>query len=47
MLFSPCKRGSEMQGVPRYDQTLLNSAVPVLFKPFGATPGLEGVKTPW
>ena len=35
MLFSPCNNGNEIQGVPRYDQTLLNSAVPVLFKPLG------------
>ena len=47
MLFSPCNNGNEIQGVPRYDHTLLNSAVPVLFKPLGATPGLEGVKTQW
>ena len=39
---SPCSNGNEIHGVPRYDQTLLNSAVPVLFKPIGATPGLEG-----
>ena len=45
-LFSPSSSGRDIQGVPRYDQTLLNSAVPVLFRPFGATPGLAGVRTP-
>ena len=45
MLFSPCNNGNEIQGVPRYDQTLLNSAVPVLFKPLGAPKGLKSTGT--
>ena len=46
-LFAPISKGNEIDGKPIYVQIVENSGLPVLFKPFGATPDDDGVNTPW